>query len=162
MVKRNLSSDDAIQPGSAGHSAVDETDLRIVDELVADGRLSVRALAERVHISRANAYARLERLQEEGVITGFAAQVAPEKIGFGTSAYISISIEQNTFRTVAPALAALPAIQRVSLVMADFDVIVQVRARDNHELRDLVLESIHAIPGVKSTRTWLIFDEMPG
>ncbi|GAA1158267.1 Lrp/AsnC family transcriptional regulator [Ornithinicoccus hortensis] len=141
---------------------MDETDLRIVDELVADGRLSVRALAERVHISRANAYARLERLQEEGVITGFAAQVAPEKIGFGTSAYISISIEQNTFRTVAPALAALPAIQRVSLVMADFDVIVQVRARDNHELRDLVLESIHAIPGVKSTRTWLIFDEMPG
>lgn len=162
MVKRNLSAEDAMLQGSAGHSVVDETDLRIVEELVADGRLSVRALAERVHISRANAYARLERLQEEGVITGFAAQVAPEKIGFGTSAYISISIEQNTFRTVAPALAALPAIQRVSLVMADFDVIVQVRARDNHELRDLVLESIHAIPGVKSTRTWLIFDEMPG
>jgi DNA-binding Lrp family transcriptional regulator len=162
MVKRKLSGVAGPSPVSAGHSAVDETDLRIVEELVADGRLSVRALAERVHISRASAYARLERLQADGVITGFSAQVVPEKVGLGTSAYISISIEQNTWRTVAPALDALPAVERVCLVSADFDVVVEVRARDNHELRNLVLENIHAVPGVKSTRTWLIFQEMRG
>jgi len=121
--------------------------------------MSIRALAERVHISRASAYARLERLLADGVITGFAAQVTPEKVGLGTSAYVSVSIEQNTWRSVATALRELDSVERVALVGAEFDAIVQVRARDNHELRDLVLERIQAIPGVKATRTWLIFEE---
>lgn len=138
---------------------MDETDLAIVRALVRDGRLSVRALAEQVHISRASAYARLERLRAEGVITGFTAQVDPEKVGLGTSAFVSVSIEQNSWRSVAQALRQLTAVERVALVGAEFDVIVQVRARDNHELRDLVLEQIQAIPGVKATRTWLIFEE---
>lgn len=145
--------------GSARAAAVDATDLRIVTELLRDGRQSVRSLAERVHISRANAYTRLQRLQEEDVITGFTAQVSPEKLGLGTAAFVSVSIEQNSWRAVAAALQALPSVERVALVGAEFDVIVQVRSRDNHELRDLVLEQIQAIPGVKATRTWLIFEE---
>lgn len=141
---------------------MDDIDVRLVRELLADGRLSVRALAERAHISRANAYARLQRLEEDGVITGYAAQVDLERLGLGTAAYVSVSIEQNSWRSVAEALRALPSVERLSLVGADFDAIVQVRARDNHELRDLVLERIQAIPGVKATRTWLIFDEARG
>lgn len=144
-----------------GRSAVDDTDLRIVAALQRDGRMSVRALAQEVHVSRAGAYARLERLQEQGVITGFTAVVAPEKVGLGTSAYVSVSIEQNSWRQVAAAMRALPGVEQVALVGAEFDVLVQVRTRDNHELRDVVLEQIQALPGVKATRTWLIFEEMP-
>src|SRR5699024_9756960 len=75
---------------------VDDVDRRLIEALRVDGRLSVRALAAQVHISRANAYARLERLREDGVITGFTAQVAPEHLGLGTSAYVSVSIEQRS------------------------------------------------------------------
>lgn len=144
----------------AGRYVVDDTDLAIIEALQEDGRMSVRSLAARVHISRAAAYARLQRLEQEGVITGYTVQVVPERIGLGTSAYVSVSIEQNTWRSVAEALRRLPAVERVALVGAEFDAIVQVRARDNHELRDLVLEEIQAIPGVKATRTWLIFEEI--
>lgn len=133
-----------------------------MDELLADGRLSMRALAERLHISRANAYARVERLQERGVITGYTARVDPELLGLGTAAFVSVSLEQNSWRPAAAALCDLPAVERVALVGAEFDAIVQVRARDNHELRDLVLEQIQSVPGVKATRTWLIFEELPG
>lgn len=143
----------------ADRARVDEVDRRIIRALQADGRLSVRSLAEQVHISRANAYARLERLQADGVITGFAATVAPEHLGLGTSAYVSVSIEQNTWKPVAAALRGVPCVERVALVGAEFDALVTVRCRDNHELRDTVLEQIQAIPGVKATRTWLIFEE---
>ncbi len=139
---------------------MDATDLRIVAALQRDGRMSVRALAQEVHVSRAGAYARLERLQEHGVITGFTAVVSPEKVGLGTSAYVSVSIEQNSWRQVAGAMRALPGVEQVALVGAEFDVLVQVRTRDNHELRDVVLEQIQALPGVKATRTWLIFEEL--
>lgn len=144
---------------SPARTTVDDTDRAIIQALRVDGRLSVRALAEQAHISRANAYARLERLREGGVITGFTAQVAPEHLGLGTSAYVSVSIEQNTWKPVAAALRRVPSVERVALVGAEFDALVTVRCHDNHELRDTVLEQIQAIPGVKATRTWLIFEE---
>ncbi len=140
-------------------AALDDTDRQIVALLRVDGRLSVRALAEQVHISRAGAYTRLERLHRDGVITGYAAQVDPDRLGLATAAYVSVSIQQGSWREVRDALSELPGVERVALVGAEFDMLVQVRAHDNHELREVVLGQIQAIPGVRGTRTWLIFEE---
>jgi len=49
-----------------------------------------------------------------------------------------------------------------AIAVADFDVLVLVRAPDNAALRDLVLDRIQSIPGVRTTRTWLVFDELQG
>lgn len=140
-------------------AAFDDTDRALVAALRADGRLSVRALADQLHISRANAYARLDRLQRDGVITGFTVTVDPDRMGLATAAFVSVSIEQDSWRRVAQALSAIPGVERVALVGAEFDILVQVRAHDNHELRDVVLGQVQAVPGVRATRTWLIFDE---
>ena len=150
-------------PG-AGRSVrpLDGPDRLILRELIKDARTSIRSLADRVHISRANAYARVDRLVGDGVITGFSARIAHERAGLGTSAYVSLSIEQNSWREVSAALGRLPYVEHVSMLGADFDVLVLVRAPDNAALRDLVLDRIQAIPGVQTTRTWLVFDELPG
>ncbi|MCA0436089.1 MAG: Lrp/AsnC family transcriptional regulator [Austwickia sp.] len=136
---------------------LDATDRAIVAALVADGRLSMRALAERLHISRANAYARVERLQESGVVTGFTARVAHERAGLTTSAYVCLSIAQDSWREVRQAVAAVPYVEHVALVAADFDVLVLVRAPDTATLRDVVLERLQSITGVRGSRTWLVF-----
>ena len=150
-------------PG-AGRSVrtLDSTDRLILGELVRDARTSIRALAERVHVSRANAYARVDRLVADGVVTGFSANIDHERAGLGTSAYVSLSIEQNSWREVSAGLGRLPYVEHVSMLGADFDVLVLVRAPDNAALRDLVLDRIQAIPGVRTTRTWLVFDELQG
>ena len=152
------------KPSGAGRAvrALDGPDRLILRELTRDARISIRSLAERVHISRANAYARVDRLVAEGVITGFSAQIAHERAGLGTSAYVSLSIEQNSWREVSAALGRLPYVEHVWMLGADFDVLVLVRAPDNAALRDLVLDRIQAIPGVQTTRTWLVFDELRG
>lgn len=149
---------------AAGRSAraLDDVDRAIVAALQADGRTSVRALAERLHVSRATAYARLERLQRDGVITGFTALVDPARAGLATTAYISVSIEQNTWRDVSAALTELAYVDEIALVASDFDVLVRVHAPDNATLRHLVLERIQAVPGVTATRTWLAFEEIRG
>ncbi|HEX7537262.1 MAG TPA: Lrp/AsnC family transcriptional regulator [Dermatophilaceae bacterium] len=148
----------------AGRSVrpLDGPDRLILRELIRDARMSIRSLAERVHISRANAYARVDRLVADGVITGFSAQIAHERAGLGTSAFVSLSIEQNSWRDVSARLGRLPYVEHVSMLGADFDVLVLVRAPDNAALRDLVLDRIQRIPGVQTTRTWLIFDELLG
>lgn len=119
--------------------------------------MSVRALAVRLHLSRANAYARLGRLMRDGVITGFTARIDHEKAGLATTAYVSLSIAQDSWREVRDALMAVPFVEHIALVGAEFDVLALVRAPDNATLRDVVLEQLQAIPGVRSTRTWLVF-----
>lgn len=140
-------------------SPLDSVDERIVDELTQDGRMSVRALAEKLHISRANAYARLQRLTDTGVIRAFRAEVDPVAVGLGTSAYLTLTVRQTDWRHLRERLGALPGVAHLALVGGEFDVIMLVRARDNADLRRLVLEDIQGMEGVLSTRTLLVFDE---
>ena len=143
-------------------TTLDDTDRRIIAALEADGRLSGRALAERVTISRANAYARLERLVADGVITGFTATVDPLKVGLTTSAYVTLSVRQNSWRDLREQLREIPEVRHMALMGGEFDVMLLVRAADNDALRRVVLEQLQAIPGVLATRTFLIFEDAAG
>ncbi|MFD0473388.1 Lrp/AsnC family transcriptional regulator [Nonomuraea thailandensis] len=159
-----MSSEEAPGNGWPGRSAtgLDAVDRAIIAELLRDGRMSVRTLAERVHISRANAYARLTRLVDDGVITGFTVELAPHKAGLGTSAYVSVTIEQNSWRAVLAQLREIPFVEHFAMVGGDYDILVLVRTPDNETLRHVVLERVQDVPGVLSTRTWLVFDEARG
>src|SRR5689334_19454527 len=138
---------------------LDAIDQDILQMLQADGRASIRSVAERVHVSRANAYARINRLIDDGVIRGFGARVNHERAGQGTSAYITLKIVQNTWRTVREQLRQLPGASHIALVGGDFDVLLLVHTPDNKALRELVLTRLQAIPEVLSTRTLLVFEE---
>ncbi|UQS25397.1 Lrp/AsnC family transcriptional regulator [Amycolatopsis thermalba] len=140
--------------------ALDEVDQRIVRELTADGRMSVRVLAERVNISRANAYSRLERLRDSGVLTGFTVKVDPAKAGLATSAYVTLTVRQNSWRHLTEHLRRIPEVEHMALVGGDADVMLLVRATDNQHLRQVVLGQLHDIPGVLGTRTTLIFEDI--
>lgn len=140
-------------------SPIDEIDERILDALERDGRLSLRQVAEAVHISRANAHARVKRMTDKGIITGFTVKVDPVARGYGTSAFITANVRQADWRSIRERLRQLPGIAHIALVGGEFDVVMLVRARDNADLRRLVLDDILNIDGVISTRTLLVFDE---
>ena len=107
-------------------SPLDDTDRRILEALTRDGRMSMRTLAEPLHISRANAYARVERLRTRRD-PGFRADVDPVAAGLGTSAYVTLNLRQADWREVAEQLQALPGIVHIALVGGEFDVILLVR-----------------------------------
>jgi DNA-binding Lrp family transcriptional regulator len=144
-----------------GRSAtLDETDRRIIAELRADGRMSMRALATKLHISRAGAYARVERLQRQGVITGYTAVVDPERYGFDISAYVHLKISQHSWKNVRRRIAEIPEVWHGALVSGDNDLVLLVRTHDAASLRDLVLNTFQTMPDVISTQTVFILDEM--
>ncbi|MFI7339175.1 Lrp/AsnC family transcriptional regulator [Streptomyces sp. NPDC050085] len=138
---------------------LDAIDRDILQMLQKDGRASIRSVAERVHVSRANAYARINRLIDDGVIRGFGARVNHERAGQGASAYITLKIVQNSWRTVRDQLRRMPEASHIALVSGDFDVLILVHTQDNRALRELVLTKLQAIPEVLSTRTLLVFEE---
>ncbi|SNT40174.1 DNA-binding transcriptional regulator, Lrp family [Actinacidiphila glaucinigra] len=149
----------APETGPAAVRPLDAIDRAILRYLQEDGRASIRSVAEHVHVSRANAYARINRLIEDGVIRGFTARVDHERAGHGASAYITLKIVQNSWRTVREKLLELPGVAHIALVSGDFDVLLLVHTPDNRSLRELVLTRIQAVPEVLSSRTLLVFEE---
>lgn len=149
----------AISEHAVRAPALDEIDRDLLRVLQQDGRASIRSVADRVHISRANAYARINRLLDDGVIRGFSARVDQELAGHGASAYITLRIVQNSWRTVRDKLRTLPGATHIALVGGDFDVLLLVHTPDNRALRELVLTRIQSIPEVLSSRTLLVFEQ---
>ena len=141
-------------------AALDETDRRIVEALRADGRVSMRALAERLHVSRAGVYSRVERLERDGVITGYSATVDPERYGRPLSAYVNLKVAQQSWKSLRSRVMAIEDVEHAALVSGDYDIVLLVRTRDIGTLRDLVLTRLQDMPEVVSTQTVLIFDEL--
>jgi DNA-binding Lrp family transcriptional regulator len=141
---------------------MDGVDREILDVLRADARVSIRDLASQVGISRASAYARLQRMREDRVIRGFTIDVDHTALGLGVSAYVHVRIKQNSWKSFREKAWALDEAAHVALVAGDFDCVMLVRARDTGHLRDLVLERVQALPEVLATQTVLIFEEHRG
>ncbi|HXB46823.1 MAG TPA: Lrp/AsnC family transcriptional regulator [Streptosporangiaceae bacterium] len=146
--------------GSDLHPALDDVDRAIVQALRRDGRMSMRALAQELHISRAATYTRVQRLEGAGVITGYTATIDPERYGHGVSAYVYLKIAQRTWKPLRDRLMQMGQVEHAALVSGGgTDIVLLVRARDVRALRDLVLERLHTMPEVISTETVMIFDE---
>lgn len=138
---------------------LDDVDQHIVDELRREGRMSMRSLAERLHISRANAYVRVQRLESTGVIRGYRADIDPVLAGLGTSAYVTVNLRQAEWRSVREELRTLRGVEHIGLVGGEFDLVLLVRARDNADLRHLILDQIQGMKGIVNTHTLLVFEE---
>jgi DNA-binding Lrp family transcriptional regulator len=73
---------------------LDALDRAMLQVLRADGRISMLELANRLGISRGNAYNRFERLRRDGVLAGFTARVDPARLGLTVAALVSLRTEQ--------------------------------------------------------------------
>jgi DNA-binding Lrp family transcriptional regulator len=140
-------------------SALDNTDRRIINELVIDGRLSVNALAERANVSRATAYGRLKKLIDSGVITRFSAVVDAAKVGLPIAALILVNVEQHNWQMARDELTTLPGLEYLAFTSGGFDMVLLVRVPDVVALRDVVLVRLHGSPHVRSTQTIFVLDE---
>ncbi len=138
---------------------LDDTDRRIVEALRADGRLSMRALAARLHVSRAGVYSRVERLERDGVITGYGARIDPLRYGRSLSAYVNLKVAQQSWKSLRRRVLAIDEVEHAALVSGEYDIVLLVRARDIETLRDLVLTRLQDMPEVLATQTLLIFEE---
>ena len=152
----------ALSESEAEQTAVplDSVDRDIIRELTTDGRMSITQVAENVHISRAHAYSRLARLTGEGVLTKFTALVDPIKAGLRSSAYVTLKVQQHSWRELKEQLRAIPEVHHIALVGGDFDVILLVRATDNIHLRRVIFDQLQSMDGVLDTQTFLVFEDV--
>ena len=131
-------------------------DLKLIKQLMTNARSTWAELGMLLGLSAPAAADRVHKLEETGVIKGYAAIVNPDSIGCGLAALISITIENPEQRpNILRLVDKLPEILECHHVAGDVDYILKIRCSNTRDLERLVSNEIKSFPGIK-TRTMVI------
>ena len=131
---------------------LDRTDVRILDALQRQGRLTSAELAERVSLTPSPCWRRVKRLEEEGLSKGYLTVLDPGKLGYGVTAFVSIMLENHhvelgrQFEAAAQKNAQIIACYNVS---GRYDFLLTVIAADLEAFGEFARNVLRALPGVK-------------
>jgi len=132
---------------------IDELDARVVELFSAEPRIGVLEASRRLGVARGTVQARLDRMQERGVITGFGPDIDPEALGQAVTAFVTVELVQSGGRDeVAERLANIAAILEAHTITGPGDMLCRVVARTNADLQR-VIDAIVEVPGVLRTST---------
>jgi Lrp/AsnC family leucine-responsive transcriptional regulator len=141
---------------SSSKRKLDRIDRRILGALQDDGRLSYVDLGEKVGLSTSPCLERVRRLEKDGYIRGYTALLDPTRLEAGLLVFVEISLNYTSgtvFEDFRRAVARWPEILECHLVAGDFDYLLKLRIADMASYRELLGEILHALPGVRDSRT---------
>ena len=105
---------------------VDKLDRKILSILSKNARIAFKDVAEQCGVSRAAIHQRVERLKEDGVITGSGFSINPKSIGYGTCTYVGISLERGSmYKNVVKKLQNIPEIVECHFTTGPYTMMVQ-------------------------------------
>ncbi len=139
--------------GERGTVVLDDAAKGIIEQLQEDGRRPYSTIGKAVGLSEAAVRQRVQRLQEAGVIQ-IVAVTDPLQVGFRRQAMIGIRADGDLNR-LAEQVAAVAEVDYVVVTAGSFDVLVEVVCEDDDHLLDVLNSSIRALPGVRSTETFV-------
>ena len=132
---------------------IDGLDAALLGLLAAEPRVGVLEASRRLGVARGTVQARLERMAERGVITGYGPEVDPAALGYEVTAFITLEIRQaGGHDPVADRLAAIPEVLEAHTITGPGDMLCRVVARTNADLQR-VLDAIVSAEGVVRSAT---------
>ena len=135
---------------------MDEIDIKVLQQLMIQGRITWSELASLLQLSAPATADRVRRLEEKGIIQSYAALVNPELIGCSITAFISVTLDRPEHRQgFVDLVNQLPEIQECHHVTGDDDYLLKVRCASTHSLEALISNQIKGLPGILRTRTTL-------
>lgn len=140
---------------------LDEFDHKLLALLSRDGRMSFTALAAQVGLSKTPCQARLKKLQESGVITGFRAVLDSARLGLTHIAFTEIKLSDTREAALSQFNAAvrrIPEVEECHMIAGSFDYLLKVRTADIQRYREVLGEAISALPFVASSSTYVAME----
>jgi len=133
--------------------AYDSVDRRIVHELQANGRLTNSELSKRVNLSPSPCLRRVKNLEEQGIITGYTANVDQDKFGLPISIFVSVKLEKQTeemLRTFEAEIGKIDEIVECYLMTGGFDYLLRIITDSLKSYENVLTKRITHIPGIAS------------
>ena len=119
---------------------LDALDLALLRTLVADARIGALQLSRQTGVARATVSARLQRLEDSGVIAGYRADIDVAAAGFGVQAFVTLEIAQGAIEAVRRDLEAIPGVLEAFSTTGSGDVLCRVAASSHEALQDILVE----------------------
>jgi Lrp/AsnC family transcriptional regulator, leucine-responsive regulatory protein len=146
---------------------LDAIDRRILRALQADGRMTYDVLAAAVSLSPSAVLRRVKRLEQAGVIAGYVALVAPERVGLGLTAYLNVRLEKQAgvhkrspmdlFRV---AVQSWPEVVECAALSGEMDYLLRVVVQDMAHYSRFVADTLLEHPSVQDCKTSFVLDRV--
>ena len=144
-------------------SDLDRIDLKILQSLQADGRMSNLKLAETVSLSPTAVLSRVQRLTKDAYILGYEARLNPLKLDAGMTVFVEVLLDRttpNVFEAFNAAVMVHGEIQECHMVAGGFDYLLKTRISDMSAYRSFAGNVLWQLPGVRETRTYAVMEEV--
>jgi len=142
---------------------LDLLDLKILSEIQDDGRVQVVDLAERVNLTKSPCLKRLRRLEKDGFIRGYRADIDPHKVDLGHLVYVQVKLESTAREKLDKfnmAVRQVPEILTCHMMSGGYDYLLKIRSKDVGAYRALLGDVISYLPGVQQTSTFPVLEEV--
>jgi len=134
----------------------DKIDIRIVNLLLEDGRMSASEIARRIgNVSERAVRYRIDRMVSDGVVQ-ISAVARPQAFGLTTIADVWLEVESDRILEVAKKMAEFDNVSYVACGIGQSDVSIQIVAKDTTEIYEFVTEVVRKTPGVRKTTTSIV------
>jgi len=143
--------------------SLDATDLRLIDALQEDGRITNQDLAKRCGLSPAACHDRMRRLREKNVILRTVAIVEPKALFCELLIFVEVLLDRTTddvFRAFADHVRSIPEILECHMVAGGFDYLVKARVSDMSAYRTFLGNILASVPGVRETRSYAVLEQV--
>ena len=141
--------------------SLDRTDIKILDILQKDGRISNIKLAEAVNLSPTAALARVQKLSKDGFILGYEAKLNPELLNSSFVVFVEILLDKttpNVLEEFSEAVQHIPDIVECHMISGGFDFVVKIRCANMEEFRKISGQVLWQLPGIKETRSYPVME----
>ena len=140
---------------------IDSIDRRILTMLQDNGRISNAEIARQVEMAPSAVLERVRRLEERGIVHGYAAQLDARALERPLLAFVLVRSDERTGEMACgQALAAFPEVLEVHHVAGQDCYLVKVRVRDSEALGRLLREQFGSIPLVRSTQSTIVLETL--
>jgi Lrp/AsnC family leucine-responsive transcriptional regulator len=152
---------------------LDTVDKRILQVLQGRGRSTFDELAQAVGLSASAVLRRVRRLEDTGVISGYAALVEPQRVGLALSAYINVRLakagpgpaggaQRNPIEAFTAAVQAWPEVVECAALSGDMDYLLRVLVRDMAHYSRFIMDQLLQHPSVQDCRTSFVLQRLKG
>lgn len=141
---------------------LDRIDLNILDTLQKEGRIANVDLARKVNLSASPCIDRVKRLEKNGYIEGYGARLNAAMLGFGTTVFIEITLDNTTsavFDRFKDEVLKVPHVVECHMVAGGFDYLLKLRL-PNMDAYRIILEQIVDLPGVVKNHTYVVIEQV--
>ncbi|PIE16026.1 MAG: proline dehydrogenase transcriptional activator [Rhodobacterales bacterium] len=138
--------------------ALDRIDHRILSVLASEGRISVTDLGRRIGLSKSPTQARMRRLEQRGVISGYRAMLDPIRLGLDHVAFVEVRLNDTreaALKAFNAAVLRVPEIEQAHMMAANFDYLLKIRTASMSDYRRVLAEDISTLPHVAGTSTFV-------